>query len=508
MELSPGGQEAYFTERLAAWKVFLPLLAELPILAIGLCGSSLLSLARSYRNIHVYHSKEFEFGWASDQIKRLNLTADIQTIDEEVCCSSFYQAIAISNEVPSFGDPSKTIGRLKPGGAVVWVGHRFQVPNTLHLMRLGFEQVRRYAVLPPSRWKLIIPINNGKFAHAGFRLYQGNKWQNRIANRLCGLTSELGFQGLLGIRRQVLFAKKPGFLGKNAYMLEWMGDLLGSHVGDVTIYPGTNQTPGHRKITLQVLDDTAKAIAIAKIADTKTASAANEREASMLGFLRETSFVRDSIPKIIATGAWGGYSVQIQEAVDYNSGEYSSELTSAHLNFLQALSRVGRREMKLTEWPTWNLIARWFAQTKFASTEEARIVRSALHFCWDQLCDTKLLFHLMHGDFTPWNVFLKDNRLIAVDWEDSDLTGLPFFDLIHFILRKRSFLKNRPPTLKELFSFTPKSLGIDELLSKFTGVLPLFRKLSGKKQENFLQAHLILCFVLSAMRDNCHINYN
>ena len=502
MELIPEEQEAYFTERLTAWKVCLPVLPVLPILAIGLHGSSLLSLSRTWRNIHVRQSKDLEIRWARDQIKRLNLSCDIRFIDEKDCCSSSYQAIAVCDKTQRFSDLSKMIGWLKPGGTVVWVGHRFQVPKNLNLMRVGFELIRRYAVLPPSVWKLIIPINNGEFAQSGLRLYEGNRWQKRIVNRLCCFASELGCQGLLGIRRQVVFAKKPGFLQKNAYILEWIGDLLGCHVGDVTIYPGTNQTPGRRKITLQVLDDTAKAIAIAKIADTKTAYAANEREASVLSFLQEFAFVRDSIPKILATGTWGGYSVQLQEAVDHDSREYCSELTDGHLNFLNALSHVGRREMKLTEWTMWNQIVQWFIQKHFTSTEEANIVRSAIKFCRDQLCDTKLLFHLTHGDFTPWNVFLKDKRLIAVDWEESDLTGLFFFDLVHFTLRKRTLLENRPMTLKELFSSTPQSLGIDKSLSTLTDAHPFFKDLSSEQKESFIQAHFILCFAMRTMLDN------
>ncbi len=40
---------------------------------------------------------------------------------------------------------------------------------------------------------------------------------------------------------------------------------------------------------------------------------------------------------------------------------------------------------------------------------------------------------IVHGDFAPWNLKIKpDGTLIAFDWEEGSLTGLPFYDLLHF----------------------------------------------------------------------------
>ena len=40
---------------------------------------------------------------------------------------------------------------------------------------------------------------------------------------------------------------------------------------------------------------------------------------------------------------------------------------------------------------------------------------------------------IVHGDFAPWNLKIKpDGTLIAFDWEEGTLNGLPFYDLLHF----------------------------------------------------------------------------
>lgn len=44
-------------------------------------------------------------------------------------------------------------------------------------------------------------------------------------------------------------------------------------------------------------------------------------------------------------------------------------------------------------------------------------------------------FSVFHGDFTPWNSFLEQNRLFVFDWECAELTFPPHMDAIHYILQ-------------------------------------------------------------------------
>ena len=36
-------------------------------------------------------------------------------------------------------------------------------------------------------------------------------------------------------------------------------------------------------------------------------------------------------------------------------------------------------------------------------------------------------------DFSPWNVLLKDEDFVVLDWESAELHGLPALDLIYFL---------------------------------------------------------------------------
>jgi hypothetical protein len=43
-----------------------------------------------------------------------------------------------------------------------------------------------------------------------------------------------------------------------------------------------------------------------------------------------------------------------------------------------------------------------------------------------------------HGDFTPWNVMNRGAGVVAVDWEDADPDGMPFWDAWHFAVQGAS----------------------------------------------------------------------
>src|SRR5918996_2722791 len=50
---------------------------------------------------------------------------------------------------------------------------------------------------------------------------------------------------------------------------------------------------------------------------------------------------------------------------------------------------------------------------------------------------------LVHGDFAPWNVFVRGSRVGVLDWESADRRGLPYWDLWHFAVSALHII--RPP---------------------------------------------------------------
>jgi thymidylate kinase len=54
--------------------------------------------------------------------------------------------------------------------------------------------------------------------------------------------------------------------------------------------------------------------------------------------------------------------------------------------------------------------------------------------------------NLAHGDFTPWNIFVKQNRISLIDWELSNSSAPCLFDLFHFIYQQSSLVDHVPYT--------------------------------------------------------------
>jgi len=63
----------------------------------------------------------------------------------------------------------------------------------------------------------------------------------------------------------------------------------------------------------------------------------------------------------------------------------------------------------------------------------------------------------VHGDFAPWNLFLRDGSLVACDWEYARPSGLPLFDAMHFMWMQRY-----------LFSDRKSDVPVEDLLAAFS----------------------------------------
>ena len=96
---------------------------------------------------------------------------------------------------------------------------------------------------------------------------------------------------------------------------------------------------------------------------------------------------------------------------------------------------------------------------------------------------------LSHGDFAPWNVFVRGSRVGVLDWEAADRRGLPFWDLWHFVVSGlhvapaaitiraiRGSLRERGPLTRSLRRYAHRT-GVPVETAR--GVLVLYLTVSG-----------------------------
>lgn len=61
----------------------------------------------------------------------------------------------------------------------------------------------------------------------------------------------------------------------------------------------------------------------------------------------------------------------------------------------------------------------------------------------EELKNTTMVTTLSHGDFTPWNMFLKEDKLAVYDWELAHDAYPLGFDAIHFIIQKGVLIERK-----------------------------------------------------------------
>lgn len=502
----PGhGRGAVYEERNTAWKLFLPVAPERSVLALGLDCPGLVSLGRSWRNVHVVNSSGDELARVRDMAEAAGLCTryDIACAGNRPPCG--YHAIAAVGCAGTAG--SEMIWRLlAPGGAAVWAGHRADFPPTPSLVAYGYGPVRRYAVIPPATGKVIVPVSCRAAALTGLGFYVPLRARGRIASMAGRLASIAGCQGYLS-PNQLVTAVRPGALPDGQYLTGFLSERLGLRVADVAMYPGSSSSD-RRRVTLLAMDGTGGGVAVAKVADTLGGMAVNNKEAAVLDMLKQDGSIGHAVPGIIHKGDWQGHSVMVQEYVRPAGCRNLSGLTPAHTCFLDALSRLDRREAGLRDWPGWRRIQSWSKSDGMNTSGDADAVRKILKECKELVGLSRLTLHRIHGDFSPWNMFLDGGRLVVFDWEFSEPSGLPFYDLVHFVMRKRQYIDNKPLSPDELLTATPESLGVHDEVMALGASVPLINQAQGSRRRELTTALFRLsALYAAAVKTSVHVDF-
>ena len=443
------GLAGHFGERCVAWKYLLPVADGGGLLAIGLDAVAVAGFARSWPQIKM-------------------VSGECASTDSPVgeWRSTSWPAVAVgADSRKGRPRPADLLQLVAPGGAVAWAGNGEAVPTDAALKAAGFEFINRYAALPPGRVKVLVPLRTGRATSAALNLYIPGERRNRALVLAMRMLARFGLQRLLG-RSQVVIARRPGRLARADYLLDWLSVRLGRPVAETAIYPGTNDAPGRRKVTLQLLDTEARVVGIAKVADTPAAAAALEREAALLDRLQRDPVLADSIPRVAARGAWHGHAVQVQTPLEHTAASFRPVWTPWHEQFTEHLAAVDTAVIPLGRWPGLPALMRWVRRDAGNESGPGERERRVIERAVSRLVDVRLPCHRVHGDFTPWNVFVHRGRVMVFDWEYSEAPGLPLSDLFHFHIIAESCLR-RPFTTERLFSSAPRSLGIEKQLNRF-----------------------------------------
>lgn len=193
-------------------------------------------------------------------------------------------------------------------------------------------------------------------------------------------------------------------------------------------------TPGaYRKATLGYWGGKL-ARAVVKLGLTPAANDAVQWEARVLAQLGQFTDLADTVPGLLRTGSWQGWSFHVTAPVVGGPGP--AHLTPAHFAFCERLFSIERRTER---WEKSHLLREWLhdRDTLERSDQPSPLIR-ATGWITERLAGRKLSFGWAHRDFAPWNIRRLGQQLIILDWEAARPFRPPGYDLLHFVTIRRA----------------------------------------------------------------------
>ncbi len=268
------------------------------------------------------------------------------------------------------------------------------------------------------RWWLI-PKTFRKIMISSFALYQPVIFISKLLKWLGLFLTGLGFSSFL---RKTLYVSEKSLLP----------DIFKGINLHFAFFTGTHSS--HRKTTVQVMDSIGSIKGYAKITLNPSIKSLLTHEAETLNRVQKLDLNCALVPKVLYCGKIGQAWVLATDSLKTICSKTFTILTQTHISFLKELSE--KTIIFGTNNNRW-LIKELNSQYKFVSN------RLSIH--WQQRLKKSLEYiashkgtlgkrSLSHGDFTPWNTFIVNDKLYVFDWEYASDSFSPNYDLIHFIL--------------------------------------------------------------------------
>jgi thymidylate kinase len=191
---------------------------------------------------------------------------------------------------------------------------------------------------------------------------------------------------------------------------------------------------------LIVYKETEEGNSFIKVASSSQSQALIENEVFTLNrifSLRPNNFI---IPDILNENE---NSVELDDISENATRE--NALTPAHLNALNEIYEKTGISMNLTDLN--DFIHLDFKLMKLKEANDPRIPNGLMRkliLLLTSLEHTELEVALCHGDFTPWNIYKKNDVLAIYDWELSQPLMPVGFDAFHFIIQKGILVDRKP----------------------------------------------------------------
>lgn len=332
-----------------------------------------------------------------------------------------------SPEVPVIAeDDLRQNGRKLSSAVISWS------PTSNLLKRLvsdGYTSMHRFAVLPSrKRPRWLLPQIHGKHVVDGFEIYTPFSPSARLMKAIAVKLRTTAWQGW--IRDSVLIASRTPL-------------PIESLVGDITgetqlIFSLSLGTPGtFQKLTVQVMKSDGAILGYLKMPLTDGAQQRLQHEGTFLRKLSAFPKLQPHIPRLLFAGSWRGNDIVFQSALEGETGPVC--FTQLHEEFLQKLQSC-QPSSSPAELVIRDTERRWEKAAPRLGAKWQRLAKEAFRVAARDLRATTVPCGIQHGDLTPWNTRLNQERLSIFDWESGVSNAPNLWDKFHFLAQTECVL--------------------------------------------------------------------
>ncbi|NMD01162.1 MAG: hypothetical protein GYA62_15770, partial [Bacteroidales bacterium] len=175
--------------------------------------------------------------------------------------------------------------------------------------------------------------------------------------------------------------------------------------------------------------------AITKIGFSNSAKQIIKNEFNTLNYFNDFKFRLFEVPKVLKVGE-NYVTLTLCRPKQYKN---ASDVTKLHINFFAEFyfhfSNKVLFDYKIIE-ENIQSILKTYSKNKKLKSDQILLIGLKLSELLNSIDQNKTLsLSFIHGDFTPWNMYLSKNKLFIYDWELSKQNYPLFYDLFHFVFQ-------------------------------------------------------------------------
>ena len=320
----------------------------------------------------------------------------------------------------------------------------------------GFTLYPSYVILPGfSNPKWFLPQDRMLVRNCG-NFVKPSSLKAKAAWGLTRFMYSLNYPQLIFPSRLIVARREDSGDSLNSKLKDFLIDVLENDSIELLMYAGAQGY--YQKFTVQVVDRKGITVAYAKIGNTDQARKRIEVEGKVLREFEQIRLSRLVVPKLIRLDHLEDFNATILvQTPSTGYDECKRTLDVRHMDALADLFRITRRDVQGDE-----LVANMMETIDGIVIESEKLrrllagVKKAVFRLAPRLEGKDFVLGTSHGDFTPWNVYLRGESVFAFDWECSS-QRFPLWDAYNFMIHSEVLIFKR--NSKDLFSMVSDPQG-------------------------------------------------